>query len=192
MAFAFFFFSSEILQKRFLPKKPIYQEGEIKVPAHRNLLIGSFLVYFVIQIALPLRHWTFQDDVLWTEEGHRLSWRMMLRTKTGILRMYVVDKATGKRNSYNYAELLSKKQKRSIKTKPDLIWQLIQNVKEIETEKGNDIEIYLTSRVKVNGGEYYPFIDPEVDMAKAQWHVFKHQDWILPSPADYHELPKKE
>ncbi len=192
MAFAFFFFSSEILQKRFLPKKKLYDGEEVKVPAYRNLLIGGFTVFFIIQIALPLRHWTITDDVLWTEEGHRLSWRMMLRSKSGILRMYVVDKATGERNSYNYGELLSKKQKRSVKTKPDIIWQLVQRVKEIEAAKGKDVEIYLTSRVRVNGGEFHPFIDPEVDMAQAEWHIFGHENWILPSPADYHAKPEKE
>ncbi|WP_316930169.1 HTTM domain-containing protein [Leeuwenhoekiella sp. MAR_2009_132] len=36
-----------------------------------------------MQLELPLRHWIIKDDVLWTEEGHRLSWRMMLRSKGG-------------------------------------------------------------------------------------------------------------
>src|SRR5690606_39426733 len=44
IAFALFFFSPEILQKRFLPKKTLYTEGEIKVPKHKNVLIALFSV----------------------------------------------------------------------------------------------------------------------------------------------------
>src|SRR5690554_7397662 len=61
IAFALFFFSPEILQKRFLPKKTLYTEGEIKVPKHKNVLIALFSVYFLFQLGLPLRHWFFKD-----------------------------------------------------------------------------------------------------------------------------------
>jgi len=199
MAFALFFFSSETLQKRLLPlagkyryKRKLYTEAEIIVPNYKPLLIGSFIVYFLFQIGLPLRHWSFKDDVLWTEEGHRLSWRMMLRSKTGLLMIYTEDKETGERNNYDYNKLLSKKQKRAVKTKPDIIWQLAQRIKQIEAEKGKEVAVFITSRVKVNGGHYFPFINPEVDLASESWKPLQHQDWILPSPKDYHSIQKKE
>lgn len=186
IAFALFFFSSEVLQKRFFLKKEIYTAGKVIVPKYKPLLIGVFSIYFLIQIGLPLRHWAFQDDVLWTEEGHRLSWRMMLRSKNGLLTIYTEDKETGERNNYDYRKLLSKKQYRSVKAKPDLIWQLAQHINQLESKKGNDVAVYTTSRVKVNGGEYFPLIDPKVDLAAEPWHPFRHHDWILPSPEDYH------
>lgn len=192
IAFALFFFSSEVLQKRFLPKKKIYDKGEVKVPNTKPILIASLSIYFIIQLLLPLRHWTFKDDVLWTEEGHRLAWRMMLRSKGGILTIYAIDRATGERNVYDYRKLLSKKQQRSVKTKPDIIWQLVQRIKQVEAEKGKDVAIYVTSRVKVNGGAYFPLIDPMVDLGQEEWYHFKHHDWILASPADYHSIPEKE
>ena len=186
MAFALFFFSSEVLQKRFLQKKELYTADEIIVPNYKPLLIGAFSVYFLIQLGLPLRHWGFRDDVLWTEEGHRLSWRMMLRSKNGLLTIYTEDKETGERNNYDYRKLLSKKQYRSVKAKPDLIWQLAQRIKQTEAKKGKDVAVYTVTRVKVNGGEYFPLIDPKVDLADERWHPFRHHDWILPSPEDYH------
>ena len=185
IAFALFFFSSEVLQRRFLPKKKIYTEGEIKVPSNKSWLLRAFSVYFIIQIALPLRHWAFQDDVLWNEEGHRLAWRMMLRSKSGRLTMYTQEIGTSLRNNYNYRSMLSKKQTRSIRTKPDMIWQLAQRIKQVEAEKGKDVAVYVTSRVKVNNGSYFPFIDPEVDLAGEEWLHFQHNDWILPAPEDY-------
>lgn len=192
MAFALFFFSSETLQKRFLPKKKLYTQGEIKVPTNKNLIIGVFSIYFLFQIGLPLRHWFFKDDVLWTEEGHRLSWRMMLRSKSGTLNVYVVDKATGIREHYKHEQILGKKQKASVRTKPDIMWQLAQKIKEIEAKNGRDVEVYMQAMVSINQGPYFPFTDPEVDLAAEKWNPFKHSEWILPSPEDYRKKPERK
>jgi len=188
IAFALFFFSSETLQRRFLPKKKIYNEGEIKVPSNKPWLLAVFSIYFIIQMALPLRHWGFQDDVLWNEEGHRLAWRMMLRSKSGRLNIYTQEIGTSLRNNYDYRSLLTKKQTRSIRTKPDMIWQLVQRIKQLEAEKGKDVAIYVTCQVKINGGSYFPFIDPEADLSAEEWLHFKHNEWILPAPEDYKGL----
>ncbi|NCT18987.1 MAG: HTTM domain-containing protein, partial [Flavobacteriia bacterium] len=94
IAFALFFFTPKILQHRFLPKKEFYTKGEFLVPTYKKPLLILFSMYFLVQIALPLRHWAIEDTVLWTEEGHRLSWRMMLRSKSGSARVHVVDKKT--------------------------------------------------------------------------------------------------
>lgn len=196
IAFALLFFSSETLKKRFLKTNEIYKGNEIIMPKHKNILIGIFTIFFIVQIALPLRHWAFTDNVLWTEEGHRLSWRMMLRTKNGRLSVYTQDKEThqkdgqpGKRKRYNYAKLLSSKQKRSVKTKPDLLWQLAKKIKTLKMQEGEDVAVFMEVEVSVNGGPYHKFIDPKVDIATQKWHPFKHTHWILPAPEDFHKKP---
>ncbi|MDT0555349.1 HTTM domain-containing protein [Patiriisocius hiemis] len=186
IAFAFFFFSSETLNKRFLPKKPLVTETIVKVPSYKKALIGVLSVYFVFQVLLPLRHWTFKDDVLWTEEGHRLSWRMMLRSKSGLVSVTIKDKATGEQQRYDYRKLLSKKQQRSVRSKPDMLWQLAQRIKQAEAKKGKDVAVYINARVSINGSKHFPLIDESVDLANEDWHHFKHHDWILPPPDDYH------
>ncbi len=190
IAFALFFFSPEILKKRFLPKKKLYVGNEVIVPKHKNLLIAVFGIYFAFQLGLPLRHWFFKDDVLWTEEGHRLSWRMMLRAKSGSLTVYVAEKPDGEKMLYNYRILLGSKQQGSVATKPDIMWQLAQKIKAIEAEKGRNVAVYMESMVKVNQGAYHPFTDPNVDLASEPWTPFKHSEWIMPSPKDYNEKPK--
>ena len=59
----------------------------------KNTVVVSLLllIHFVVQLALPLRHHFIQGDVLWTEEGHRLSWRMMLRTRQGSIQFFITD-----------------------------------------------------------------------------------------------------
>lgn len=185
IAFAFFFFSSETLIKRFKLKRPIYSEAKVILPKFKSVGITLFSIYFLFQVGLPLRHWFIEDDVLWTEEGHRLSWRMMLRSRSGLLVFWVEDKATGNRTNYPYQPLLTKKQRGDVRSKPDFIWQMAQRIKKMEAEQGRDVAVYAVCRVKINGGTYYDFIDPEVDLGSVPWEPFKHHEWILPSPESY-------
>ncbi|WP_300439624.1 HTTM domain-containing protein [Christiangramia sp.] len=185
LAFCIFFFPSEKINKVFLRKKKKHYDGdEIIIPSYRNFLIGAMSVWFIIQLALPLRHWFFQDDVLWTEEGHRLSWRMMLRGKSGRITFKVVEKGTSDTIIIDKKDYLSRKQLRSISTKPDMIWQFAQRIEEEYAEKGKEVEVYAEGKMSVNGGEYKPLIDPSVDLAAEKWQHFKHHNWILPSDSD--------
>ncbi len=73
LAFFLFFFPTEVVRRRFLPRKPYYSKDEIIVPNYKKTLIPFLIFWFLVQITLPLRHWFIKDAVLWTEEGHRLS-----------------------------------------------------------------------------------------------------------------------
>ena len=181
LAFSLFFFPSSKIQKLFLKNKAYYNANEISIPKYKTLLVLVFAIYFIVQIGLPLRHYFIEDDVLWTEEGHRLSWRMMLRVKTGQITYWVENKDTGKRMRVHLNNYLSSKQQRSASTKPDVIWQFAQYLKQDFKNRGEDISVYVSSKLSVNGKPYKTFINPEVDLANVQWHVFKHSDWILSS-----------
>lgn len=184
LAFLLFFFSSERVNRIFLPKKPFYNKKEIEIPKNSTLVISFLVIWFYIQLVLPVRHWFFKDDVLWTEEGHRLSWRMMLRAKSGTVDFLVVDKETGKEYEIEEANFLSRKQLSSMPGKPDMIWQFAQFLEKKFAKEGKDVAVFANVRISVNGSPYYPFIDPEVDLAAEEWKHFSHHDWILPSPLD--------
>lgn len=130
---------------------------------------------------MPLRHYVFKDDVLWTEEGHRLSWRMMLRAKSGNTSFYVIDQATNNAIPIKLDNYLTKKQQRSVTTKPDMIWQFAQHLKEDFAKQGTNVKVYARAYVSVNGKPSKQLIDPKVDLANEPWYHFKHHDWILPS-----------
>lgn len=181
LAFCLFFFEPETVRNIFLKKKKLYTKSEIKIPCYKSVFKSVFIVYFVIQIILPIRHYFIQDNVLWTEEGHRLSWRMMLRAKSGSISFRVVDNATNNLIPIKLNEYLTKKQQRSLRTKPDFIWQFSQILKKQFKSEGKDVSIFATCYVSVNGKPSKRFIDPEIDLAKAEWNYFKHNTWILPS-----------
>lgn len=181
LAFSLFFFDPRTIRNIFLKKKELYEGNEIIIPNYKKPLLYIGFIYFIIQIGLPLRHWFFKDNVLWTEEGHRLSWRMMLRSKYGRISFKVVDKESGEEEVIKQKEHLSSKQQRIVSTKPDITWQFAQYLKKEYAKKGKNISVYARhSKVSVNSGKMTPFIDPTVDLANEKWYPFKHHSWILP------------
>lgn len=93
IALTVFFFKPETIRKLFFPKK---QYTHIIDFDFQSILNNSFTFYiliafFTIQVALPLRHHFITGDVNWREEGHRMSWRMMLRTKRGTINLEIVN-----------------------------------------------------------------------------------------------------
>ena len=184
LAFTLFFFEPKTIQKIFLKKKSFYNENKITIPSYRKPLLAVFSIYFIIQIALPLRHWLIQDDVLWTEEGHRLSWRMMLRAKGGTINFKVKDKKNNQVIPINPKNYLSDKQMRVVATKPDIIWQFAQRLKNEYAKNGQEIAVYADCFVSVNGKPLKRLIDPEIDLASVKWNTFKHSPWVLPYNED--------
>lgn len=181
LAFTLFFFPPKKIQNIFLKKKAFYNDKECIIPKHKTPLVILFVVYFIFQIGLPLRHYFIQDDVFWTEEGHRLSWRMMLRTKSGYATYTVTNKQTGKSHTVNLNNYLTEKQKRGATTKPDIIWQFAQHLKNQFNNKGEAVSVYVNCKVSINGKPYKTLIDPKIDLASVKWNTFKHSSWILPS-----------
>lgn len=181
LAFSLFFFDPKTIRNIFFKKKPYYEADEIIIPKYKTVLVSFFSVYFLIQIGLPLRHHFFKDDVLWTEEGHRLSWRMMLRAKSGRTTYYVTNKNTNEITRVRLKDYLTRKQQRSASTKPDVMWQFSQRLKQDYAKKGIPIKVFVKAYVTVNGKASKQLIDQKVDLANEEWHHFKHHDWILPS-----------
>lgn len=184
LAFSLFFFEPEKVKNIFLKNKPLYTKAEIIVKGYKPILVSIGVIYFVIQIALPLRQHVFTDNVLWTEEGHRLSWRMMLRSKSGRTSYKIIDKATNKSEFIIMSNYLTKKQIRSASCKPDVIWQFAQHLKKEYANKGKDIMVFVDAKVSVNGRPYRRLIDKNVDLAAVPWYWHKHSDWLLPSQLD--------
>lgn len=184
LAFYLFFFPPKTIKNIFLKKRLFYDNSEVKFPNFKNVYVVLFTVYFVFQIVVPLRHYLFQDNVLWTEEGHRLSWRMMLRAKYGKTKYTIEDKNTGQRFKINLNDYLTKKQQKSASTKPDVIWQFSQYLKAQYKAKNKDIAVFVDSKISINGKPLKQFINSDLDIANQPWRPFEHSDWILPSKND--------
>ncbi|MGK4566779.1 HTTM domain-containing protein [Flavobacterium sp. 3HN19-14] len=178
LSFVVFFYPPESIRKIFFPKKPILQDDAV-VSRHANVLKYCFIPYFIIQLALPVRHYFIKGDVLWTEEGHRLSWRMMLRMRHGMVQFKVVDKKTNVEEIYNYHKVLTPKQCVFVQSKPDGIWQMAQYIKKEYEAKGQSVRVFVNCKVALNDDAFMTFINPETDLASAKWDYWFHNEWIL-------------
>lgn len=182
LSFIVFFYDRDRVRRRFFPRKPAIAEGPsgAPLPALKTVVLAAFVLW---QAFLPLRHWRIPGDVLWTEEGHRLSWRMMLRSKHAVAEFRAVHPESGLDERIALRDHLSRDQARLIGWKPDMAWQFAQRLDAYYLEKhGIDVAIYASSRVSVNGRPHAPFLDGKTDLSAVRWKRFGHQEWLLPAP----------
>lgn len=180
LTFCMFFFPADDIRKIFFKRK---EPLGIETPAYdfeaKKTALYLFIPYLIIQVLLPIRHWFIKGDVLWTEEGHRLSWRMMLRSRSGVTTFRVIDKKNNEILNFAVGDFLTPKQNSRLNT-PDMIWQMAQKIKTYYKFQGKDVAVYAkSSYVSINSKENNVLIDPKVDLANEKWNHFKHHDWIL-------------
>ena len=157
----------------------------------KPILFGLILL-FSINLLLPLRHWAFNSDVTWSEEGHRYSWRMMLRSKQGSGYYRIIDRATGEEQIVRPADSLARRQYRKLYTHPDMVLQYAHHLRDLNAAAGKDVEVYARIRVRLNGRKFQRFVDPEADLAKTEWQWFGRKDWVLDEITDSPEDAKPQ
>ena len=179
LAFSLFFFEPQLIRKIFYPtSKKIITDTSITFKPNTFITL-AISIWLLIQVLLPLRHWVIPGDVLWTEEGHRLSWRMMLRSKSGYNKFYIKENKSAPKEKVDLKNYLTSKQIRAMSGKPDMIWQFSQHLKKEYQQQGKDIEVYVKNRVRVNGGDKKAIINPKTNLANVTWNYWGHNDWIL-------------
>jgi len=172
LAFCLFFFEPKIVRKIFYPKDKTTEATTDITFEKSNLTIYFIGFWLFIQLILPLRHWIIPGDVLWTEEGHRLSWRMMLRSKRGKNTFYVKEKGAKKKQKIKLKDYLTKKQIRSMGGKPDMIWQFAQHLKKEYKKEGKTIEVYVSNKIKVNSSKYKVIINSKYSTSNIRFNSF--------------------
>lgn len=184
LAFLVFFFDPDDVRKAFFKAKhppSLPPKDDVKAPTYAKPAMVVASIYFIIQLLLPVRYHLYPGNVHWTEEGHRLAWKMMLRSKSGSIHFIVTNKLTGESIIDRPKDQLTRKQYHKVATSPDVTWQYVQRLKASMAATGWDqIEIKAVSRCSLNGRPHQPLIKPDYDLAQAEWHVFRSSDWIHP------------
>ncbi len=183
LALAAFFFTPQTVEYwfRWLPGLGTGPTTEQPAPPMHPALRAVLVGFFALQVLLPVRHYLIPGDVAWTEEGHRLSWRMMMHTKSGNLRLVARDPATDRTWVIDQSKWLTPKQRTRVATKPEFLYQLVQILKADFARQGlENVEIYAErSRVSLNGSPASPLYDPEVDLTKVSYDTFWRSPWVL-------------
>lgn len=174
-----FFFPGKVLE-RFV--KPIKNARELTPYGigMKKVLAPCMILFIASQILLPLRHHFIKGDVNWTEEGHRMAWRMMLRTKSGRAVFTVKDKKTNQLWHVRPEDRMPEEHAREIASHPDMSWQFAQRLKREYAAQGYDVSIHAVNMVSLNGSQEQLLINRDADLANISWNYFGHNDWILP------------
>ncbi|WP_037574891.1 HTTM domain-containing protein [Sporocytophaga myxococcoides] len=151
----------------------------LKVEEKGTAIAYILIIYAMIQIYLPLRHWHYEGDVNWNEEGYSMAWRMMLNSKHGDL-SFIIKDAQGRMLMHDYPQnKISIGQYHSMCSDPDMIWQYVQYLKREMEEKGEkSVQIFADSHLSLNGRALQTFINSDVNLAEVEWEHFSHSYWI--------------
>jgi hypothetical protein len=146
---------------------------------YRDNKVPFFIWIFVFwQLLFPLRHWLYPGNVLWTEEGFRFSWKVMVVEKTASVQFKVIDE-NGKMTEVNNRKFLTEKQEVFMSYQPDMILQFAHFLAKTYKERGfKNPKVYADCFVTLNGRTSRRFIDPKVDLA-AQKKGVGHKSWII-------------
>lgn len=147
---------------------------------NNNFKIGFLAVFVAFQLLFPFRYILYPQELFWTEEGFRFSWRVMLMEKAGYAQFTVSDPATKQSIVVNNSDFLTAFQEKQMAFQPDFILEYAHFLHKHYHAKGmHDPEVRVNSYVALNGRLSTIYIDPNVNLAK-QDESFYHKTWILP------------
>jgi hypothetical protein len=142
-----------------------------------GLIVALLAGYLVYHLFMPFRHWLYPGNVHWTEEGHRYSWHMMLRTKRGSAYFIVEDRTTKELWRVQPRPYLSARQNNKMAVQPE---QLLQFAHYLRAQwSPRDVAVYAVSEVRLNDHKPALLVDPEVDLSRVE-RTLKPASWILP------------
>ena len=157
---------------------PINYKSTYKV-RFSKVILPILGVFFVLQLLLPFRYLLYPGELFWTEEGYRLSWRVMLMEKMGNTTFKIKDEE-GHMFLVNNADFLTPLQEKQMSFQPDFILEYAHYLGDHFTKQGHKgVQVYAKSYVALNGRLSQLFIDESVNLYQEK-ESFKHKHWILP------------
>lgn len=167
--------------KSFLDKIPPFKSLKSKKykPTEINKFVLAGLSIFVaLQLWMPLRHFFIPGNVHWTEEGHRYSWHMKLRTKSSVNVFFISDESNQK-TKVNLDSYLTKRQQSEMGTHPEMMWQFAQYLKKENAKEGKEVEVTVASFCSLNNRPNQLFIKSDFNLAGLNKYL-SPADWIMP------------
>lgn len=156
----------------------------------RQIAAASLLVlFFAVQMFVPLRHFLYPSNVSWSNEGSRFAWHMKLRSLSGEATFYAVDPKSNQTWEIDPNNHLTPRQVAKMSPQPDMLIQFAHEISDVFIEDGyEDVEVRAEVWASLNGREPQLLIDPAVDLAQEKQSLAT-KTWILPLDTD---LPAAE
>ena len=147
---------------------------------HQKITIIVLSLFFIIQLFLPFRYALYPNELFWTEEGYRFSWRVMLMEKMGYANFKITNSKTGIFFYVDNQDFLTPLQEKQMSFQPDFILEYAHFLGDHFKSKGHkNIQVFVESYVALNGRLSQPFINKNIDLYQ-QKETFNPKEWILP------------
>ena len=147
---------------------------------HQKITIIVLSLFFIIQLFLPFRYALYPNELFWTEEGYRFSWRVMLMEKMGYTNFKITNSKTGIFFYVDNQDFLTPLQEKQMSFQPDFILEYAHFLGDHFKSKGHkNIQVFVESYVALNGRLSQPFINKNIDLYQ-QKETFNPKEWILP------------
>lgn len=160
--------------------KPIANVALLYAPKYKKGIVAFLAIFFCFQLVFPFRYLAYPNELFWTEEGYRFSWRVMLMEKMGYTTFKIVDGETGTFFYVDNQDFLTPFQEKQMSFQPDFILEYAHFLGDHFTKQGHkNVEVYAESYVALNGRISKPFVNPNVDLYQEK-ESFKHKNWIEP------------
>jgi hypothetical protein len=158
-----------------------FQNNQTFTPTPFTKIGNAVVILFVVvQLVFPFRSLLYKEELFWTEQGYRFSWRVMLMEKAGYTQFTVVDSITNEKIKVNNSNFLTDFQEKQMAFQPDFILEYAHILKKHYQKNGvNNPKVFAESYVALNGRLSRLYIDPKVDLAQEK-ETFKNKNWILP------------
>jgi hypothetical protein len=152
------------------------------MPLHwrQRVTLTLALIYLAVQGVVPLRSYAYPGQALWTEEGMRCAWRVMLVEKTGHVDFEVLEPQSGRVWWVSPDDYLTSRQAKMMATRPAMIHHLAQIIAHDFRQKGlGEVAVHAAAYVSLNGRPSQRLIDFDVDLAQTR-QALSETPWILP------------
>lgn len=144
----------------------------------------TLAVYFVLQLAYPLRHLVIPGHPEWTGQGHYFAWRMKSYQKQVKLDVFAYDRET-KTRRYRLKTGLDDYQIQRIGGMPHMILTFGNHMRsKLEKMDGKDenLGISVDYRASLNKLPEVLAIDPNIDLTQIQFNTWRKNQWIQSKP----------
>lgn len=141
----------------------------------RLVVVVVLGIWLLSQVVLPLRPFLYDNHVHWSEDGHRFSWHMKVRSKDAFGHFWV-EPVGQPRYRVDPLEHLTERQAHKMFARPDMI---LQYAHFLADRHGPGTKVFAQVFAGLNGRDPSMLVDDEVDLAREP-RTLGPMRWIEP------------
>ena len=156
-------------------KSPALPPGSL---AARRFLLG----YFVFQLLFPFRGFFLPNPMDWSGIARNFSWRMKVDTRAiEEMKFSLYDPATGRTYPVDIRSFVNEMQMNNLARDAGSVAAFARMLRSEAAQHGlPGAQVKASIRVRYNNRPPQYFVNPDVDMAAAEYSPFRKLDWLMP------------